>query len=181
MDPGSHTQYTAVYGLFSSSFYVNTHTHVSTQSHAHTHSFEYRLNSCTSRPSAKCLWYAKVKRSTLKLGLLYFEGFTSIHFKNRELSRVYKQLIVLLSLYCLCSCRRALCFFWAVWKLQKDSFSDLAQKPASHKGLVLVHAKPVLLTFYFIFYFVLSLVLLIAYRCGVIHWGMRILPVSTSL
>lgn len=35
MDPGSHT---AVYGLCSSSFYVNTHTHASTHSQAHIHS-----------------------------------------------------------------------------------------------------------------------------------------------
>lgn len=34
-------QYTAVYGLFSSSFYVNTHTLASTHSHAHIHSVTY--------------------------------------------------------------------------------------------------------------------------------------------
>lgn len=147
-------QYTAVYGLFSSSFYVNTHTHASTHSHAHIHSVTYATLVLLD-PQHSASGTPKWKDLPWSLAFFISKDLLPHTSQNRgELSRAYKQA----KLYCLWGCRRAPCFFWALWKLQKDSFYDLKQKSASHKDLVLAHVKPVLLTFYFIFYFVQSLV-----------------------
>lgn len=90
MDPGSHIQYTTVYGLFSSSFYVNTHTHASTHSHAHIHSVTYTTLVLLD-PQQCASGTPKWKDLPWSLAFWTSKDLLPYTSKNRgELSRAYK-------------------------------------------------------------------------------------------